>query len=421
MTIFRLCAAAALTCLLCWPRPAAAAAITCGSTAQIQACCDNNDLAAFQAATGNAAGTLAQCAGWLHNQVAVGFGTACAAGCNPSPNTMMVPGDAAQSAAFVANCAANMWGPATPRKKLICLSCDPMSDADGDTLNECEEQVRGTDPNNPDTDGDTLWDNVEATGPTDPLLYDTDSDGIDDAAEEFGPTDSTNPDTDGDGIMDGYEGPDCDFLNPDTDGDGLTDGTGEAFNGWTLCNDADSDDDGFDDGQEFALFSDAWDPCDPVACGGDDDDDDDDDDDSAAGCASIEWHNDFDGDGFGDPGSTTWACVMPLGTTLDATDCNDWDAATYPGATEVCDWLDNDCDGDFDEGLATATWYSDSDGDGYGDPWTAYETCEASPPGVIASDGDCDDWDPTANPGATEICGDWIDNNCDGNWDEGCP
>ena len=45
-------------------------------------------------------------------------------------------------------------------------------------------------------------------------------------------------------------------------------------------------------------------------------------------------------------------------------DCNDALAIQYPGNTEICDSLDNDCDGTIDEGL-TSTYYLDADDDGY--------------------------------------------------------
>ena len=105
----------------------------------------------------------------------------------------------------------------------------------------------------------------------------------------------------------------------------------------------------------------------------------DDDGDNLVDCNDPDCQVDADGDGW---------------TTCDG-DCNDGDASVYPGATEVCDGVDNDCNGQIDEGF-------DNDNDG----WT---TC----------DGDCDDTDASINPGAPEDCDDGLDNDCDGTVD--CP
>jgi hypothetical protein len=64
-------------------------------------------------------------------------------------------------------------------------------------------------------------------------------------------------------------------------------------------------------------------------------------------------------------------------------------------------------------------WYTDSDGDGYGESGDTVTACTA-PAGTAAVDGDCDDSDDGSNPDAAEVCGDGIDNNCDGQADEGC-
>ncbi|HNI55778.1 MAG TPA: MopE-related protein [Chitinophagales bacterium] len=134
--------------------------------------------------------------------------------------------------------------------------------------------------------------------------------------------------------------------------------------------------------------------------------------------AGATWYADADGDTYGDAASTTVACDMPEGYVADATDCNDADAAVNPGATEVCNGVDDNCDGNIDEGLTFETWYADADGDMYGDAGASVSTCDGAPAGYVADAADCNDADAAVNPGATEVCN-GIDDNCDGNIDEG--
>jgi hypothetical protein len=132
------------------------------------------------------------------------------------------------------------------------------------------------------------------------------------------------------------------------------------------------------------------------------------------------WFADADGDGFGDPGVSGWACVLPAATTTDDSDCDDARPDVHPGAPEVCGGLDEDCDGLVDEADADLvldglwTGFADRDGDGHGDPDQPLGPHCAPPPGAVLLDTDCDDLDASVSPDATEVCGDGLDQNCDG-------
>ena len=94
-------------------------------------------------------------------------------------------------------------------------------------------------------------------------------------------------------------------------------------------------------------------------------------------------------------------------------DCDDSDNSIYPGAFEACNDLDDNCDGDVDEGLATNDFYDDADGDGFGAGAVTLEDCDSTAPsGYSATDDDCDDGDAGIFPGAAETC-DGVDEDCD--------
>jgi len=197
-----------------------------------------------------------------------------------------------------------------------------------------------------------------------------------------------------------------------------------------------------------------------------------------AGCDSVclggmtIFHQDADGDGYGNPHSgNDWSCkpaaTTPKGWVIagydDEVDCNDEDADIHPGVEiDLCNGRDDDCDGPVDEdalffpvfrdddgdgagalgpppgliacsiedgyadnaddcddtdaNIITPIWFADTDGDGYGDPTNSSSACEP-PEGFVGNDLDCDDVEQSAYTGAEEICNDGIDNDCDGSAD----
>ena len=113
---------------------------------------------------------------------------------------------------------------------------------------------------------------------------------------------------------------------------------------------------------------------------------------------------DEDGDGF----AVFNECGIKNGNGID---CNDNDATVNPEVTEICDGIDNNCNGLIDEGVQRE-FFADADGDGFGNVFVSIVACP-TPFGYVSNARDCDDTDPTVNPDATEVCGDSIDNNCD--------
>jgi hypothetical protein len=250
-----------------------------------------------------------------------------------------------------------------------------------------------------------------------------DAGGLDTGTTETGDSNPSNVDAD----QDGYPADeDCDDNNPD-----IHPGAEE------ICNGMDDDCDGLTD----------------------------DEDDSVDPSSQSDWYRDADNDGFGDESDQVSACEAPawyveesaMGFDCDDTDsayhpgaeesdctdpndyncdgsvayedadadgfpacedCNDADAEVNPDAVEICNEIDDDCDGaidDDDESLdmETATWwFADGDADGFGDADTSTLLCEM-PFGYVADDTDCDDSAAGTYPGADEYC-DGVDTDCDG-------
>ena len=128
----------------------------------------------------------------------------------------------------------------------------------------------------------------------------------------------------------------------------------------------------------------------------------------------LNFYQDTDGDGFGNPDTEQEACEATEETVSYGNDCDDNSDETHPGATEVCDGVDNDCDDEIDEEVGT-TYYQDLDEDGFG-AGEAQSLCEETE-GWAEETGDCNDSEASSYPGATEIC-DGIDNDCDDDIDE---
>ena len=148
----------------------------------------------------------------------------------------------------------------------------------------------------------------------------------------------------------------------------------------------------------------------------------------------------MDGDGFG--GISIAACGV-----ISADDCDDMNAGVNLNASEVCNYMDDNCNGESDE-FVQNVYYADADADGFGDAQEVAFDCFV-PVGYVnnaddcddltwsyadgdldgfgiellvacggaAQAGDCDDSNSSISPAQTEICNE-IDDNCDTEIDE---
>ena len=154
-----------------------------------------------------------------------------------------------------------------------------------------------------------------------------------------------------------------------------------------------------------------------VCNGKDDDGDGHVDEEGAAGCQP--YHLDEDSDGHGVAAKKCLCAPLAPYTAPDETDCNDKDPAVHPGATEICNGVDDNCDGTIDEmdAQGCVAHFLDVDKDGFG---SATNACLCEPSGFYTAmfGGDCNDNDPSVNPAAAELCN-GRDDNCNGSTDEG--
>lgn len=129
------------------------------------------------------------------------------------------------------------------------------------------------------------------------------------------------------------------------------------------------------------------------------------------------YYADNDGDGFGDLLNDSMACNLPVGYVSDSSDCNDTNELIFPTAIDLCNSIDDNCNGLIDEDAIFTTWYSDADGDNFGDMFNDSISCFDLLEYVI-DNTDCNDLNAEINPAAVEICNS-IDDNCNTLIDEG--
>jgi hypothetical protein len=332
-------------------------------------------------------------------------------------------------------------------------------DADGDQRGDFAVQVTTCDPDLPGhvaVDGDC--------DDSDPAVYsgapDADCDGVDNdcdgTSDEHAVFTTWRPDLDGDGWGDPDGIPvsscadvaghapttgDCDDANPlvapdrqDGDCDGVDDDCNGIADDQAVFVDyiPDTDGDGWGDAAFPPVASCAPIPgsvtrggdCDdnaPAIHQGANDDNCDGIDNDCDGVADDDavfalYFVDDDDDGWGADTGALESCLPLPDRVLRAGDCADDDATRHPAVPEACDGIDNDCNGQIDDGLPITLYFDDDDGDGFGAPGTGIATCDTGD-GRVLDATDCADDDPFVNPAATDTC-DGVDTDCNGSIDD---
>ncbi len=143
---------------------------------------------------------------------------------------------------------------------------------------------------------------------------------------------------------------------------------------------------------------------------------------SAPDCTpTIPVWSDDDGDGFGGT-ELPLTCVVGPDMAAQGQDCDDTNPLVFPGGDELCDGIDNDCNGEIDQDLpGLEAWFVDDDGDGFGSRYPGITACGDPGDGWVENSDDCDDSDADIRPGAVELCNGGIDDDCDGLEDDTDP
>lgn len=140
------------------------------------------------------------------------------------------------------------------------------------------------------------------------------------------------------------------------------------------------------------------------------------------------WYYDGDNDGYGDTSQVSYACMRPTHYESIGGDCDDTNYLVNPSEDEVCNDIDDNCNGLVDDedpalvvGYDGILSWPDADGDGYGDASASpVDACEV-PVGFAALIDDCDDASRDVRPSADEVCDNGVDDNCDGLVDDCTP